>query len=203
MKNRISFLVAFAVLFVFPVCLISCSEKEDDRQEQTVYVINVDVAGGSLSLKPFTDWSATVADADNHMRKTYGGCQVENEGQMEYDSINRLYFKAYTIVDSVYSMFYFEDSIGKKYIGNQFCCYASNDIEEVKNNLLRQGFIFMGYTDYTEHGDDGMGFNWCYGSRDKKTMCQVTDWADYDAWGLFFSRYFEEQTDYVSRIDIY
>lgn len=204
MKNKNSFLVAIAFVCViaFSVCLSSCSDKDDNNdQEQLSVVVGIDVTEGSFELRPLINWNATADDVDKHVGKYYSSdCLANYGGEIIYDTILKSYVKVFTITDSLYSYFYFNDVQGQDYCANQFYYYGSNDVEHLKDKLLRQGFSFMGYVD-TEV--DGYGFNWCYSSRDKKTLAQITTWDGYNSWSLAFSPYIEEDLNYMSRIDIY
>ena len=191
LRNCLFSLFTVMCFIAFSGSLSSCSEKDDDeKQEQIDVIVNIDVAEGKLALRPLINWDATVADVNEHMEKYFSSdVIVQNDGKIIHDTLMvEYYLKSYIIEDYNMSViFFFNDSEGKEYHSNQFIYYGSNDIKQLKDELLRLGFSYLGF----ECVDEANGDNWYYLSPDKKSIGQIIIWNGYSAWSLIFSSYDE------------
>jgi len=203
MVKKLTFRAALIMMCViaFSVCMDSCEESGvDNHDDENSFCLIIDTNGVKLSVAPFMDWGANLADVEKYVAKYYPGFEVLNEGKLEYDDGNNTWDLSY-VKDNMILRFYFKQETGNDLLMSEFGFRTPIDLKSVQDEMERLGLNYKGVLFFEEISDY---LNYLYLSSDENLEVQLAvknDDIDEDEYDWYVNFQPTDERDFDHLID--
>lgn len=185
--KKILLLAALLCCIFTTLVTTGCKQKPNDDFVMDTATVIIDL--DSIVLYPFLPWDAMLADLKIHLDEKYADWTIENLDSLTYDEGTQRW-KMSVVRGNIQNLYYFADKEGNylKYVS--FLYKGSMPLEPVKDEILRNGFIFKGKMDFP--GNDSKECD-LYLSPSGALEVQIAGWED-GSWILTFQP--TDETDF-------